>query len=112
WEGRKLFYAVIGSETNMARLAQIKEGMLRLSDPRKTTEAAAHTAIPGLPVIVWLAYGVHGNEISSTDAALMTAYHLLAARNDRTIAGVLAKEVVVIDPMQNPDGRNRFIQSY
>ena len=34
----------------------------------------------GLPAVVWLGYGVHGNEISSPDAALLTAYHLLAAR--------------------------------
>jgi hypothetical protein len=61
---------------------------------------------------VWLAYGVHGNEISSPDAALMTAYHLLAARNDKMISSILAKEVIVIDPLQNPDGRDRFIHSF
>jgi len=36
----------------------------------------------GLPAVVWLGYGVHGNELSSSDAALLTAYHLLAARDD------------------------------
>ena len=65
-----------------------------------------------LPVIVWLAYGVHGNEISSSDAALMTAYHLLAARNDKMVASILDKELVVIDPLQNPDGRDRFVHGF
>src|SRR5205823_730179 len=29
WEGRKLIYAVIGSEANIARLSQIKEGIAK-----------------------------------------------------------------------------------
>ncbi|MCU1258710.1 MAG: peptidase carboxypeptidase [Bryobacterales bacterium] len=112
WEGRRLIYGVIGSEANIRRLDEIKDGIARLSDPRKTTDAAARGPISSLPVIVWLAYGVHGNEISSSDAALMTAYHLLAARNDKLVAGILAKELVIIDPLQNPDGRDRFIHSF
>jgi hypothetical protein len=112
WEGRRLIYAVIGSEANIRRLSEIKDGMVRLADPRKTTDAAARGPIASLPVIVWLAYGVHGNEISSCDAALMTAYHLLAARNDKMVAGILANELVIIDPLQNPDGRDRFIHGF
>ena len=42
----------------------------------------------------------------------MTAYHLLAARNDTMVASILAKELVIVDPMQNPDGRERFIHSF
>ena len=112
WEGRKLIYGVIGSEANIRRLAEIKDGLAKLSDPRRTSDAEARQRISSLPVVVWLAYGVHGNEISSPDAALVTAYHLLASRNDKMIASILAKEVIVIDPLQNPDGRDRFIHSY
>lgn len=54
--------------------------------------------------MTWLAYGVHGNEISSTDAALMIAYHLLAAKDDARAAKIMGETIVVIDPMQNPDG--------
>jgi hypothetical protein len=112
WEGRKLIYGVIGSPENIRRISEVKSGLAQLSDPRKTTDAAAKAKIANTPVVVWLAYGVHGNEISSTDAALMTAYHLLAARNDKMISAILAKEIIVIDPIQNPDGRDRFIHSY
>ncbi|MDP9171796.1 MAG: M14 family metallopeptidase [Acidobacteriota bacterium] len=112
WEGRRLIYAVIGSEANIRRLDEIKAGMLRLSDPRKTNEAAARALTASLPVIVWLSYGVHGNEISSCDSAMMTAYHLLAARNNKMVADILAKELVIIDPLQNPDGRDRFVHGF
>jgi hypothetical protein len=104
WEGRELVYVVITSPENLARIDEIKGGMQRLIDPRKTNRAAADTIIANQPAVTWLSYGVHGNEISSTDAAMMTAYHLLASRGDETVDAILRDTVVVIDPMQNPDG--------
>jgi hypothetical protein len=112
WEGRKLVYAAIGSEANLRRLAEIRAGMARLADPRRTPEAEARRLISGLPVAVWLAYGVHGSEISSSDAALLTAYHLLAAKDDKLTAQVLSQALVLINPVQNPDGRERFLHNF
>jgi len=112
WEKRRLIYAAIGSEANIRRLADIQAGMKRLADPRKTNAAEAQKLIAGLPAVIMLSHGVHGNEISSCDAAMMTAYHLLAARNDATVAAILKDVVVLIDPSQNPDGRNRFVQNF
>jgi hypothetical protein len=112
WEGRRLIYAVIGSEANLRRLSEIQAGVQRLADPRKTSEADARKLMNDLPVTVWLAYGVHGNEISSPDAALETAYHLLAAKNDPIVEDILSKVLVFLDPLQNPDGRDRFVFNY
>ncbi len=112
WEGRRLLYFAVGSEANIRRVAEVKAGMGRLADPRKTPEAEARTLIASLPAVVWLSYGVHGNEISSPDAALFTAYHLLAARKDPVVNEVLANAIVLIDPLQNPDGRERFLQTF
>ena len=61
-----------------------------------------------MPAILWMGYGVHGDEISSGDAALLTAYHLLADRRETT-RRMLEDVVVILDPMQNPDGRDRFV---
>ncbi|HPT27774.1 MAG TPA: M14 family metallopeptidase, partial [Bryobacteraceae bacterium] len=112
WEGRKLIYAVIGSESNIARIEQIKAGMKKLADPEKTSVAEAAKLIASLPAVISLSHAVHGNEISSPDAAMMTAYHLLAARNDQLTSSVRQNVVVLIDPLQNPDGRDRFVQNY
>lgn len=112
WEGRRLIYAAIGNESNMARLEWLKASMQRLADPRKTPPAEAKKLMADLPAVVWLGYGVHGNEISSPDAALLTAYHLLAARNDGLAKVVLDNAVVLIDPLQNPDGRERFVRHF
>lgn len=112
WEGRELIYAVLTSPGNMARIDEVRANMQRLVDPRKTSRAEATTIIENQPAVTWLSYGVHGNEISSTDAAMMTAYHLLAARGDNRIDDIMRDTVVIIDPMQNPDGRDRFIHRF
>ncbi len=112
WEHRPLVYVVIGSEANISRLPDIQSSMARLADPRQTDPAAAASLVAQLPALVWLAYGVHGNEISSPDAALLTAYHLLAAKGDSTVDRILAQDLVIIDPLENPDGRNRFVQNF
>ncbi len=112
WEGRELIYAVIGSEANIKRLPEIRAAMAKLHDPRKTDASEAQRLIATMPAILWLAYAVHGNEISSADSALATAYHLLAAKNDKAMTDVAANALVIIVPLQNPDGRNRFIHDF
>jgi hypothetical protein len=112
WEGRRLIYAAVSGAGNIHRLAEIQAAQMKLADPRKTTADEAKKLIASHPAVIGLSYGVHGNEISSPDAALMTAYHLLAARGDAMIDGILKDVVVLIDPLQNPDGRERFIQNF
>ncbi len=83
--------------------------MARLADPRRLSSEEASRLIDQLPVIVHLEHAVHGNEISSSDAALAEAYHLLAAQNDSMVQTILREALVLIDPLENPDGRARFV---
>ncbi len=112
WEGRSLYVMVIGSAANISKVEEIKAGIQKLADPRKISANEANSLIASLPSIVWFICGVHGNEISSVDSALMTAYHLLAAQNDEVATLAMKNSVVLIDPMQNPDGRDRFINYF
>ena len=112
WEGRKLVYAVIGSEANMRRLPEIQASMKKLRDARTTSEAEAQRLIANTPAIVWLGHAVHGNEVSGPDSALLAASHLLAARNQPPVSAAMANTVILLDPLQNPDGRMRFLHSF
>ncbi len=112
WEGRTLIYAVIASPENLAAIDSITQDIQALSDPRKTSSSKAKSIAEKSPAFVWLQYSVHGNEISSTDAAMKTAYHLLAAPGDAVNKNILDNTVVFIDPLQNPDGRERFVSRY
>jgi len=112
WEGRDLIYVVIASTENMGRIDDIKKDMQSLRNVADTSAADAERIIQNGPAVTWLSYGVHGDEISSTDASMITAYHLLASRGDARVDDILRESVVVIDPMQNPDGRDRFVHGF
>ncbi len=112
WQGRPLHYLVIGSPDRLANAAEVRAGMQALADPRGLAAERAASLVETLPAVTWLAYAVHGNEISGTDAALLTAYHLAAAQ-DEEVADLARREaLVIIDPLENPDGRERFVHHF
>ncbi|MEE4301835.1 MAG: M14 family zinc carboxypeptidase [Pseudomonadales bacterium] len=111
WEGRPLVYLLVGTEATIARVDEIKAGMQALADPAALGAGRVEALVDDLPAVVWLAYSVHGNEISTTDAALQTAYHLLAASGE-PFDTLRENTLVAIDPIQNPDGRARFVHHY
>ena len=109
WEGRPLIILVIGSPERIAALDDVKAGLARLAHPDGLSEADADALIADLPVVTARMHGVHGNEISSSGAAMAEAYHLLAAQGDPTVDMILDESLVLIDPVENPDGRSRFV---
>lgn len=111
WERRPLCVIAISSPERMKRLDEIKAGLKQLADPRGLPAGDADRLVRELPAVTWLMHAVHGNEISSSDAALAEAYHLLAAQGDAGVDQVLRDSIVLIDPLENPDGRARFIAS-
>jgi hypothetical protein len=103
YEGRPLMLAYVSSAANLANLEAIRANNLRLTGLLKDGTAPRED----MPVIVWLSYNVHGNEPSSSEAAMKTVHRLLDG-SDPATAAWLEKAVVVIDPCINPDGRDRY----
>lgn len=110
YEGRPLIYLVISSPANLARSDDIKAGLAALADPRGLDDRRRASLIEDLPAVAWLAYSIHGNESSGSDAALAVIHHLAADRSEAT-RQLLEELVVIIDPSMNPDGRARFVKS-
>lgn len=105
YEGRELLLTYISSAENLRNLEAIRLNNLRIAGlgPDKTMPAT-----DGLPGIVWLSYNVHGNESSSTEAAMLTIFSLVDPNDSRTKEW-LKNTVVIIDPCINPDGRDRYV---
>jgi hypothetical protein len=101
-EGRPLLLATITTPDNHNRLETIRRSNLqragRIDGTPQTDEA-----------IVWLSYGVHGDEASSPEAAMKTL-HALADTSTARTQGWLEDTVVLLDPALNPDGRQRYVQ--
>ncbi len=108
-QGRELVQAVVASPEHRARLDEILAANRELSDP-DLPEARAREIAAQNPAVVFFTYGIHGNESSSSEAAMWTAWDL--ASDQPSVRGVLEQVVVVIDPVANPDGRDRYVGWY
>ncbi len=83
------------------------ENHSRIDDIRKNHRAQAYAeSTTNVPLIIQLGYNVHGNEPSSTEAAMLTAYYLTASEEPETLKW-LSEMIILIDPVYNPDGRDR-----
>jgi hypothetical protein len=110
YEGRPLLLVAVSSPDNIERLEELRLRQLRLAELESSAPQELEEAVASAPVCVWLAYGVHGNEPSSTEAAMSAAYILAAAEGEW--ADSLAEAIVLIDPLSNPDGRERYVHFF
>jgi hypothetical protein len=105
----KVVLTDIGRTTEMR-----KQVLLTISHPDNITklpELLSRSDIgqkPDEPLVIWLGYSVHGDEISGSNAALVIAYHL-AASQDQSVMNILKNTVIVLEPSINPDGMDRFV---
>lgn len=105
YEHRDLVYLAVTNPENHENLEEIRLNNLRMTglEPGEITS--------NQKAIVWLSYNVHGNETSSSEAAMKTLYELVQPGNQET-KHWLENTVVIIDPMINPDGRDRYVYWY
>ncbi|WP_299670964.1 M14 family metallopeptidase [uncultured Polaribacter sp.] len=96
-EHRPLYLSYISSQENIDNLQKIRR------DNLSQTGIIAGNAT-NKKAIVWLSYNVHGNEASSTEAAMLTLYELVTSKK-----AWLENTIVIIDPCINPDGRDRYV---
>ncbi len=97
YEERQQIAAIFTSPSNHLRLEEIRKSHLA---------GQVNGATENIPLVIQLGYNVHGNEPSSSEAAMLTAYYLTASASAETI-NWLNDMVILMDPVINPDGRDR-----
>ena len=97
YEHRQQIAAIFTSPENHQKLESIRKAHL-------AGQLTGNTAT--IPLVIHLGYNVHGNEPSSSEAALLTAYYLTASESEETKKW-LNEMVILMDPNINPDGRDR-----
>ena len=100
-EHRPKIILTVASAAHMGQLEEIRKSQLQLADPSQPKPD-----VSAMPAIIHLGYGVHGNEPSSAEAAMLAAYWLLASQSELA-QNLRENSVVHFDPTVNPDGRDR-----
>lgn len=108
---RPLALLAISSPDNIDRLPKILAMNRELANPAELTPGRLDEIAESMPTIAWLSFNVHGNEAACAEAAIAFAYELAAAEHEK-IDHILDNVVVMIDPMLNPDGHERYVAFY
>ncbi len=93
----------ISSAKNIARWKQIQAAMEKAG--QTGTEPPKDT-----PAIVWINETIHGNEPASFESGMELFYNLIAGKGE--FAKSLENTVVILNPVYNPDGHERFAVGY
>lgn len=101
-QNRELVYLVVTSPENHQRIDEIRTNNLKITGLMEGEPTDFKKAI------IWLSYNIHGNETSSSEAAMNTLHELVQTENT-DVSEWLSETVVLIDPMLNPDGRERYV---
>lgn len=99
-ENRPLVHLIFTSPENHGRLEELKQLHRDFANPE------SEISKDGVPLVVTLGYGVHGNESSATNSSVLTAYYLAAAEGAK-IDSLLENTIILVDPCMNPDGFTR-----
>jgi hypothetical protein len=105
-EGRDIVMIAIADEAGIKNLEQLKNATALLGDPRKVDAAGAEKLIAAGRTIYYLNAGLHSDETGSTESVLELAYRL-AVSEQPMIREIREKLVVLINPVCNPDGRDK-----
>ena len=107
-EGREILMLAIADEAGIKDLDRLKAATAALADPRRTDEASAEKLIAASRPIYYLNAALHSDETGSTEATLELAYRL-AVSEQPMIRRIRERVVVLINPISNPDGRDKMV---
>ncbi len=107
-EGRDIVLLAIADEQGIAALDRLKAATAALADPRRTDPAAAEQLIAAARPIYYFNAALHSDETGSTEAMLELAYRL-AVSEEPMIRQIREHLVVLINPVSNPDGRDKQV---
>jgi hypothetical protein len=108
-EGRDIVLLAIADEKGIRDLDRLKAATAALADPRKTDPAAAKKIIEDARPIYYFNAALHSDETGSTETMLELAYRL-AVSEQPMIRRIRENMVVLINPVCNPDGRDKQVE--
>ena len=108
-EGREIVLLAIADEKGIAGLEQLKAATEALADPSKTDPAAAEKLIATARPMYYFNAALHSDETGSTESVLELAYRL-AVSEQPMIRRIRENLVVLINPVSNPDGRDKQVE--
>jgi hypothetical protein len=110
-EGREILLVIIADSATMGRLGEIKRGLAALADARTTDHAAMERLVDLIKPVYYIQGGLHSSEMGPPEMLTELAYRLAVSR-DSSMRRIRRHVVVLINPVAEPDGRDRQVDWY
>jgi hypothetical protein len=110
-EGKEMITVVASDEKNIQRLDRIKEILGLLADPRKVEPSEVEKLIEEAVPTYWLTGALHSPE-SGAPEMLMELTYRLAVEETEFISAIRKNAIVMITPVLEVDGRDRYVDTY
>ena len=109
-EGRRMKYAIISSEENMANLNKYKDIVKKLSLARGISDNEAKNLANDGKVVVWIDSGIHSSETSPPMHQFQLAYDLITSTDQKI--KFINDNVILLLVQANPDGMTTVANWY
>jgi len=107
-EGREILLIAVGDEKSLDEAEAHRKAMGNLADPRRTTDEMKDRFMSTVKPAYLLHGGLHSSETGSPEM-LMELTHRLAVSEQPYIKEIRDKLIVLINPVAEPDGRDRMV---
>lgn len=110
-EGRDLLVVAIANEDTIRNLEQYRGYLAQLADPRKITDEQARDVIAKAKPVYHFTAGLHSGETGPPEMVMELGYRL-AVEDSPLINAIRDNVIVMITPVLEPDGRDRYVDWY
>jgi hypothetical protein len=110
-EGRDMVMLAIADEQTIASLDVYRDRLAALTDPRRTTDAAARDLVASAKPIYWITAGMHSPESGGPETLIELAYRLIVEETP-FVRTIRSNVITLITPVLEVDGRERQVDTY
>jgi hypothetical protein len=111
-QGRPMYFALVSSPENLARIDRYREIGRRLAHPGRLTETEARQLAREGKAFVHIDGGLHSTEVAGPQHTLRLLHDLVARPGDSDVRQILDNVVVMLWPTINPDGHQMVAEWY
>ncbi|HTM27146.1 MAG TPA: M14 metallopeptidase family protein [Vicinamibacterales bacterium] len=111
-QGRTMYFALISTPENLAKIDRYREIWQRLAHPQGLDETEAKKLAAEGKALVHIDGGLHATEVAGPQHTPLLAYDLLSRVTEPAVKAMLDNVVLMLWPTINPDGQQMVAEWY
>jgi hypothetical protein len=111
-EGRPMYFALISTPGNLAKIDRYREIWRRLAHPQGLGDAEAQQLAREGKALVHIDGGLHATEVAGPQHTPLLAYDLLSTVDNPSTRSMLENVILMLWPTINPDGQQIVAEWY